>query len=49
MWQQVIQLYPALVECTTSSSPHLTRALKDALHEYRDLLTPPSAHVQNGR
>ncbi|XP_076468992.1 protein MON2 homolog [Babylonia areolata] len=49
VWQQVIALYPALVECTTSSSPHVTRALKDALHEYRDLLTPPSGHVQNGR
>lgn len=49
VWQQVIQLYPALVDCTTSSSPHVTRALKDALQEYRDLLTPPLAHVQNGR
>ncbi|KAK7101826.1 protein MON2 homolog [Littorina saxatilis] len=49
VWQQVIQLYPALVECTTSSSPQVTRALKDVLHEYRDLLTPPPTLVQNGR
>ncbi|KAL8578559.1 hypothetical protein ACOMHN_015015 [Nucella lapillus] len=49
VWQQVIVLYPALVECTTSSSPPVTRALKDALHEYRDLLTPPSPLIQNGR
>jgi hypothetical protein len=49
VWQQVLQLYPFLVDCTTSSSPQVTRALKDALHEFHDLLTPPSAHVQNGR
>ncbi|KAK7482792.1 hypothetical protein BaRGS_00025958 [Batillaria attramentaria] len=49
VWQQAIQLYPALVDCTTSASPQVTRALKDALHEYRDLLAAPSAHVQNGR
>lgn len=49
VWQQAIQLYPALVECTTSASPQVTRALKDALHEYRDLLAPPTSLVQNGR
>ncbi|PVD25080.1 hypothetical protein C0Q70_15578 [Pomacea canaliculata] len=49
VWQQVILLYPALVECTTSPSPQVTRALKDALHEFRDLLAPPSSHLQNGR
>ncbi|XP_036362919.1 protein MON2 homolog isoform X2 [Octopus sinensis] len=41
VWQQVIQLYPSLVECTTSSSPQVCKALKEALHEYKDLLSSP--------
>ena len=41
VWHQVIQLYPSLVECTTSSSPQVCKALKEALHEYKDLLAPP--------
>ncbi|XP_050413409.1 protein MON2 homolog [Patella vulgata] len=48
VWKQVINLYPYLVECTTSASPHVCKALKDALHEYKDLLTPPISGVQNG-
>ncbi|CAE1291416.1 Protein MON2 homolog [Acanthosepion pharaonis] len=41
VWHQVIHLYPSLVECTTSSSPQVCKALKEALHEYKDLLAPP--------
>ncbi|XP_071082780.1 protein MON2 homolog [Haliotis cracherodii] len=48
VWQQVIQLFPSLVECTTSSSPQVCKALKEALHEYRDLLAPPTPTVHNG-
>ncbi len=43
IWNQVIGLYPALVECTTSTSPQVSKALKGALIEYRDLLAAPSA------
>ena len=42
IWLQVISLYPALVECTTSTSPQVCRALKEALQEYAQLLAPPS-------
>ncbi|XP_059169708.1 protein MON2 homolog [Physella acuta] len=43
VWKQVIKLYPALVECTTSPSPQVSKALRDALHEFCDLLAPPGA------
>ncbi|KAK3745653.1 hypothetical protein RRG08_015441 [Elysia crispata] len=45
VWDQVIRLYPALVECTTSPSPQVSKSLRDALHEFRDLLAPPSASL----
>ncbi|XP_078678105.1 protein MON2 homolog isoform X1 [Branchiostoma floridae x Branchiostoma belcheri] len=41
VWNQAIQLYPALVECVTSSSPQLSEALRETLHLYADLLAPP--------
>ncbi|XP_013390078.1 protein MON2 homolog, partial [Lingula anatina] len=47
IWSQVIQLYPHLVDCTTSGSPHVSKALKESLHEFKELLAPPSG-VQNG-
>uniref|UniRef100_A0A2C9JD77 Mon2 C-terminal domain-containing protein n=1 Tax=Biomphalaria glabrata TaxID=6526 RepID=A0A2C9JD77_BIOGL len=50
VWSKVIKLYPALVECTTSPSPHVSKSLRDVLHEFCDLLAPPSAAaVPNGR
>ncbi|XP_005104257.2 protein MON2 homolog [Aplysia californica] len=49
VWNQVIQLYPALVECTTSPSPQVSKSLRDALHEFCDLLAPPTKTVLNGR
>ena len=50
IWKQVIELYPYLVDCTTSSSPQVCKALKEALHEYQDLLSPLNAktRVENG-
>ncbi|GFR78528.1 protein MON2 homolog [Elysia marginata] len=48
VWDQVIRLYPALVECTTSPSPQVSKSLRDALHEFRDLLAPPSSCPQSG-
>ncbi|EDO31510.1 predicted protein [Nematostella vectensis] len=41
IWVQVVELYPRLVECTTCTSTQVRRALKEALHEYMDLITPP--------
>ena len=41
MWRQVIDLYPALVECTTSTSSQVCSALREALIEYQDLIGPP--------
>lgn len=48
VWNQVIQLYPSLVDCTTSPSPSVCKALKDVLHEYKDLLQPLNTATQNG-
>ncbi|GFN84314.1 protein mon2 homolog [Plakobranchus ocellatus] len=45
VWDQVIKLYPALVECTTSPSPQVSKSLRDALHEFCDLLAPPKASL----
>ena len=44
IWRQVIGLYPALVECTTSTSPQVCKALKGALSEYKELLSAPEGH-----
>ena len=49
VWTHVIQLYPYLVDCTTSPSPSVCKALRDALHEYKSLLEPPTVNVHNGR
>lgn len=48
VWNQVIQLYPSLVDCITSPSPSVCKALKDVLHEYKDLLSPLNPTTQNG-
>ena len=39
-WQQVIALYPYLVQCTETTSPQISASVKDALLEYHDLLQP---------
>lgn len=44
-WDQLIDLYPHLVECTTTGSLQVSRPLRDALLQYRDLLQPPSTYT----
>ncbi|XP_014237162.1 protein MON2 homolog isoform X1 [Trichogramma pretiosum] len=42
VWEQLIALYPCLVECTvTTSSGAVSRSLREALMQYHDLLHPP--------
>jgi hypothetical protein len=40
-WEQLIGLYPYLVDCTTTSSSEVSRSLREALLQYCDLLQPP--------
>ncbi|KFM70817.1 Protein MON2-like protein, partial [Stegodyphus mimosarum] len=47
IWEQLISLYPSLVDCTTSTSAQVCCSLREALHEYADLLEPPK-NVLNG-
>jgi hypothetical protein len=46
VWEQLISLYPHLVDCTTSNCPQVNRSLREVLHEYKDLLCPP--HREEG-
>ena len=39
-WNQIIGLYPYLVQFTNTSSPQISSSVKDALLEYHDLLQP---------
>ena len=39
-WNQIIALYPYLVQFTNTSSPQISSSVKDALLEYHDLLQP---------
>ena len=41
-WNQIIGLYPYLVQFTETNSPQIGKAVKDALLEYHDLLKPLS-------
>ena len=38
VWQQVVKLYPALVQCVTCSSVEVRTALKEALAQFSDLI-----------
>lgn len=40
-WEQLISLYPYLVECTTTQSTQVSRPLREALLQFCDLLQPP--------
>uniref|UniRef100_A0A1B0CMD8 Protein MON2 homolog n=1 Tax=Lutzomyia longipalpis TaxID=7200 RepID=A0A1B0CMD8_LUTLO len=40
-WEQLIELYPYLVDCTTTSSAEVSRSLREALLQYSDLLQIP--------
>lgn len=44
-WEQLIGLYPYLVECTTTSSAEVSRSLREALLQYCDLLRPPASAI----
>lgn len=44
VWDQLINLYPQLVDCTTSSFTQVNRCLREVLREYKDLLRPPKVH-----
>lgn len=45
VWDQLINLYPHLVDCTATTSPQVSEALREALLQYCDLLKPPSTAV----
>lgn len=45
-WEQLIALYPYLVECTTTSSSQVSRPLREALLQFTDLLQPPTNRQQ---
>ncbi|KAK7789330.1 hypothetical protein R5R35_012807 [Gryllus longicercus] len=40
-WEQLIGLYPYLVDCTTTASAQVSQSLREALLQYCDLLQPP--------
>lgn len=46
-WGQLIELYPYLVDCTTTSSVEVSRSLREALLQYCDLLQPLSRSGDN--
>ena len=49
MWEEVIEIYPALLDCITCNSSDVRFALKDALKEFTDLLAvPKKPNIQNG-
>ncbi len=39
-WQQVITLYPYLVQCTDTNNAQVGTSVKEALLQYQDLLQP---------
>ncbi|XP_054162002.1 protein MON2 homolog isoform X2 [Oppia nitens] len=41
VWDLLIRLYPHIVDCTTSNSVQVNRSLREVLHQYSDLLSPP--------
>lgn len=43
-WEQLIGLYPYLVDCTTTASSQVSRSLREALLQYCDLLQPPTGY-----
>ncbi|GJQ68018.1 hypothetical protein Trydic_g10661 [Trypoxylus dichotomus] len=48
-WEQLISIYPYLVECTTTTSTQVSRPLREALLQFCDLLRPPSnVKITNG-
>ena len=46
VWDLLIRLYPSIVDCTTSNSIQVNRSLREVLHQYSDLLSPPQSTSQ---
>lgn len=42
VWEQVINLYPHLISCSTTNCCQISESLREALFQYHDLLKPPS-------
>lgn len=42
MWNNVIEMYPVILDCVTCSSEQVRHSLKEALIEFQDLLAPPA-------
>ncbi len=38
LWDQVIRLYPVLIECVTCSNLQVRQALKESLAQFSDLI-----------
>jgi len=49
VWSRVVELYPCLIDCVTCNSNEVRDTLKEALHQFKDLLVPPapSTHAPN--
>ncbi|XP_048511057.1 protein MON2 homolog [Athalia rosae] len=46
VWEQLIGLYPYLVECTVATaSGQVSRSLREALLQYHDLLRSPTSNL----
>ncbi|XP_047104332.1 protein MON2 homolog [Schistocerca piceifrons] len=43
-WEQLIALYPYLVDCTTTKSTQVSSSLREALLQYADLLHSPTRY-----
>ncbi|XP_055376967.1 protein MON2 homolog [Condylostylus longicornis] len=43
-WNQIIALYPFLVDCTVTTSQEVSRALRETLLQYAELLHTPKLH-----
>nr|XP_018911594.1 PREDICTED: protein MON2 homolog isoform X1 [Bemisia tabaci] len=49
VWDQLISLYPFLVDCMGTSSAQVSDSLRNALLQYHDLLQPPLSSLSNGK
>ena len=45
MWQEVVDIYSALLDCVTCNSTDVRQALKEALKEFAALLAAPQRQV----
>lgn len=47
VWDHVVELYPYLIDCVTCNSHEVRETLKEALHQFKDLLVPPTLTSAN--